>query len=201
MRFSLTTRTDAVRVVRLALLELPMKHFHCVIFSALFICLWTQSRAESEREAQKAIQARYNEFDRAYMRKDFAKVREVFTPDCVFHLGTEGRSMKAERALKGMEALSKALTVSHAKTVVSSVNAKGRDFDVVAIWSGDSKYVPVSKSKEDPPRQAKTKQAYRDRWKKTQKGWQITDRIIGNDADDVTTPSAPPKTPPSPPKK
>jgi hypothetical protein len=98
-----------------------------------------------------------------------------------------------------MAALSKGLTVSNAKTRIVSIEAKGEEFVVVATWEGDSKYVsPVEGSKEDPPRKGKGRQAYRDTWKRTENGWQITNRDIGQDVDDLKGQPAPPKAPNSP---
>lgn len=154
--------------------------------------------AQGDSAARKAIQSRYDDYNRAYMKKDFKKVGEMFSSDCVFFLGGEGRSMKASRALKGMEAMAGSLTIKNAKTRIVSIVAKGEQYEVVAAWSGHSNYVSSIKgSKEDPPRQADSKQAYRDTWKKTDKGWQIVGRIIGQDVDDVKPP-APPKTPAAP---
>ena len=127
-----------------------------------------------------AIQARYDQFDRAYMRKDFKGVGSIFTAGCLLKLKGENRSMTAPRAVQGIQAVSKALTVTHAVTHIVSVTAQGDAFLVSAVWSRDSAYVPPVGTQDDKPRHGKTHQAYSDTWRKTKNEWQIVQRIIEN---------------------
>jgi hypothetical protein len=165
--------------------EIVMKPhpFFSVLLTLVFV-LPVVVRADAVQDARQAIQSRYDQLDRAYMKKDFKTVTEVFTPKCMLRLNGEGRSMSASRVIKGMEALSRSLTISHARTHILSVNAAGTEYEVIAVWTGESTYVPVSKSKEDPARHSRTKQNVRDTWQKTDQGWQIRQRIIEEDEDD-----------------
>ena len=139
--------------------------------------------ADAAQEARRSIQARYDQFDRSYMKKDFKGVSEVFTPECIFKLNGEGRSMAAIRVIKGMEAVSKNLTISHARTRILSVKSTPKGLEISAAWTGDSAYAPSVASKDDPPRRAKVKQTVHDTWKQTEKGWQIIGRVIQDDDD------------------
>jgi hypothetical protein len=170
--------------------DIVMKpHRFLSVLLALVFVLPVVVRADAVQDARRAIQSRYDQFDRAYMKKDFRTVAEVFTPKCMLKLSGEGRSMSASRVIQGMEALSRSLTISHARTQILSVNAAGTEYEVTAVWTGNSTYVPVSKSKEDPARRSRTKQNVRDTWQKTDKGWQIRQRII-EDAEEDTQPKA-----------
>ncbi|HLK55307.1 MAG TPA: nuclear transport factor 2 family protein, partial [Chthonomonadaceae bacterium] len=140
--------------------------------------------ADAVQDAQRAIQSRYDQFDRAYMNKDFKSVAEVFTSDCVLKLQSEGRTMSAPRVIKGMEALSTSLTISHAKTHINAIIATRSGFEVNATWTAHSDYIPTFRSQEDHPRRSRVKQTYHDTWKKTDKGWQIAYRTIEEDEDD-----------------
>src|SRR5690349_1141427 len=140
-------------------------------------------RANDEKDARQAIQARYNQFDSAYMKKDFKSVAEVFAPDCNMKLVGEGRPMKASRVVKGMVALSRSLTISHSRTRIVSLSSVGDHLEVNAVWTGESAYTSANHSKEDPSRRAKAKQVLHDTWARTDRGWQITRRII-EDSDD-----------------
>lgn len=135
-------------------------------------------RADTAPNAQRLLQARYDQFDRAYMKKDFTAIASFFAPDCTLTLAGEKRSMKAPRVVSGMKALSGSLTVSHAKTRIVSIAPAGDGYIVDAAWTGYSVYAPARKAKDDPARRSWTKQRYRDTWKKTNRGWQITLRII-----------------------
>jgi hypothetical protein len=140
-------------------------------------------QADGTKGARAEIQSRYDAFNRAYIKKDFKTVGETFSADCVMKLSGEGRSMKAARAVGGMQAVSKSLTVSNVRTQIISIKADADTFQVNAIWSADSKYVPIYGAKDDPPRQGTTKQFYQDTWKRVDGAWRITRRTIG-DADD-----------------
>ena len=142
------------------------------------VCAPGAVRAASPAEVRVAIQAQYNQFDRAYARKDFKSVGKVFTTDCVLRLKDDNRSMSAPRVIQGMLSVSKALTVSHAQTRIVSVTAQGDKYEVSAVWTGDSVYVPAKGTQDDKPRSGKTRQAYHDTWRKTKNGWQIAGRII-----------------------
>ena len=159
------------------------------VLLALAFVLPIAVRADPAQDARQAIQSRYDQFDRAYMKKNFKTLAEGFTPKCRMKLNGEGRSMSASGVIQGMEALSRSLTISHARTHILSVKATGTEYEVIAVWSGDSAYVPLSKSKEDPARRSRTKQNVRDTWQKTDKGWQIRQRII-EEAEDDTQPNA-----------
>lgn len=150
------------------------------LFAALLalVAVAPLARADADKEARKGIQARYDQFDRAYMKKDFKSVGEVFAPDCVLKLSSENRTMQISRVFQGMQVVSKSLTVSHAKTQIASLKALEGGYEVDAIMTGDTVYAPPIVSKEDPPRRAKTRQLVHDTWKKTKKGWQIVRRII-----------------------
>lgn len=136
--------------------------------------------AETEKDANKAIQSRYHQFDKAYMSKDFPRIEEVFTPDCRFFLRDEGRSITTPKFMEGVKALSKALTVIHEKTRIVSLKATKEGWEASVIWSGESIYSPPGQERQTPPKPQKVMQSYRDTWKKTEKGWQIARRIIGN---------------------
>ena len=161
--------------------------FSSVLLALVFI-LPGVVRADPVQETRRVIQSRYDQFDRAYMKKEFKAVAEIFAPKCMMKLNGEGRSMSARRVIKGMEALSNSLTISHARTHILSVKTSGSEYEVIAVWTGESTYVPVSKSKEDPARRSKTKQNVCDIWQKTDNGWQIRQRII-KDAEDDTQPN------------
>lgn len=137
-----------------------------------------QASAKAPAGVRQAIQARYNQFDHAYMRKDFQSVGKVFTADCVLRLESENRTMSAPRVVLGMQAVSKALTVSHARTRILSVQPQGAAYAVSAIWTGDSSFTPAPGTQDDQPRHGKTQQTYQDTWKKTGAAWQIVQRII-----------------------
>jgi hypothetical protein len=164
-----------------------MKRFRVVLLLLVAVVALSQGGvgADAGQDAKRAIQSRYDQFDRAYMRKDFKTVAQVFTPKCMMKLNGEGRSMSAARVIQGMEALSRSLTISHARTHILSVNLVGTEYEVTAIWTGNSTYIPVSQSKEDPARRTRTKQNVRDTWQKTDKGWQIRQRIIEDAEDDA----------------
>ena len=134
--------------------------------------------AQAPAGVRQAIQARYNQFDRAYMQKDFRSVGEVFTGGCLMKLQSENRSMKAPRVIQGMQAVSKSLTVTHARTRILSVQPEGAAYAVSAVWSGDSSYLAVRGAQDDHPRRGRTQQTFRDTWKKTGAEWQIVQRII-----------------------
>ncbi|MGI4791846.1 MAG: nuclear transport factor 2 family protein [Janthinobacterium lividum] len=152
--------------------------FVCAIVLSALVLSPSHVYAQSQADVRQAIQARYDQFDRAYMKKDFPSVGKVFTPDCVMELQGEGRSMNAPRVIKGMRAVSKFLTVSHAKTRIVSVKPQGSAYAVSAVWTGDSSYIPAKGAQDDRPRHSRTQQAYLDTWKKTGTGWQIAHRSI-----------------------
>ena len=145
-------------------------------------------RANDDPDARESIQLRYNLFNTAYMNKDFKTIAGIFSPKCSMKLVGEGRSMAIAKVMKGMESVSKSLTVSHAKTrIVSFRKSADGHCQVDAVWTANSDYSPVNHSKEDPARHSKSKQMYRDTWEPTSTGWQITGRII-RDADDDEKP-------------
>jgi ketosteroid isomerase-like protein len=142
------------------------------------------ARAETEKDAHSAIQARYDEFNRAYMKKDFKAVAAVFDPECSVTFKNGKKSIKSAVLVQSMQAVSSRLTVSHATTRIVSIKADGDAYVVAAVWTGDSSYVPPLGSKDDPPRSSKTEQSVSDTWKKSGKGWRIVQRIIeGADPD------------------
>jgi uncharacterized protein (TIGR02246 family) len=156
-----------------------------VLVALVLLRLPAVVRADAPQDARRAIQARYDLFNRACMHKDFKTVGEVFTPDCLLTLVSEGRSMKASQMVAGMKALSKSLTVSRAKTQILSMKSTGNGYEVAAVWTGYSVYAPAKKAVDDPARQSSTKQNVRDTWQKTDKGWQIVKRLIVEPDDDA----------------
>ena len=139
-------------------------------------------RAQSEREVQTAIQARYDEYNRAYMKKDYKALAEVFDPAFTLKSKGEGSgSMKLAPMLQRMELVSQRLTVSNAKTRIVSIKAVGDAYEVSAVWTGDSSYVPPKGSQDDPPRSGKAEQTFTDTWKKSEKGWWIVERRLAGD--------------------
>jgi hypothetical protein len=172
--------------LRLAILEEKlMRRIAFALSLAAIIAASAPLRAAPEQEARKAIQARYDEFNRAYMKKDFKAVADVFDPECMLKTKGEGsRSMKVERMLEDMQAVSQRLTVSNAKTRIVSIKAVGDAYEVSAAWTGESSYVPPKGSKDDPPRSGKTEQTTSDTWKRSEKGWRIVQRVLERDDKD-----------------
>src|SRR5262249_32005101 len=151
---------------------------------AASIAAFSPVRAETELDARKAIQARYDEFNRAYMQKNFKALADVFDPDCKVNTNGEGsKSMKVDRMLQTMQVVSQRLTVSHAKTRIVSIKAVDHNYEVIAVGTGDSSYVPPKGTKDDPPRSGKTEQTTSDTWKKSEKGWRIVKRVLQRDND------------------
>ena len=161
--------------------------FLAILLALICVYLPVLVRADAANATRQAIQSRYDRFDRAYMKKDFKSAAQVFTPECVLKLNSEGRTMTAVRVVQGMEAVSKSLTISQAKTRILSVKPIKYGYEVAAVWSGNSAYIPANGSKEDPPRRSRAKQTVLDTWKKTDTGWQIAHRVI-EEADDDTPP-------------
>ena len=136
--------------------------------------------ADTDKYARQAIQARYNQFDKAYMHKDFKQVEEILTPNCRFVLSGEGRSISTPKFLEGVKAMSKALTVSHARTRIVSLKATREGFETSVLWTGSSLYAPPPAMRQEAhPKPKNVSQSFRDTWRKTDKGWQISQRILG----------------------
>lgn len=138
--------------------------------------------APSEDEARTAIEARYADYNRAYMAKDYRALVEVFDPEFVLTSKGEGpASMTREVMLQRMQVMSQRLTISNATTTILSIKAVGDAYEVSAHWTGDSSYVPPTESPDDPSRRAKTQQASVDTWKKTPQGWRLVRRVLAAD--------------------
>jgi hypothetical protein len=136
-------------------------------------------RAGSDAAARRAIQGRYDQFDRAYVKKEFQRVEAVFAPSCRLTRVGDDHSMKATRLLQGMKALSKALTVSQSKTRIVSIAPVKEGFAVRAVWTATSVYAPPGASgSAERPKPKPVSQKYRDTWAKTGQGWQIVQRVI-----------------------
>lgn len=138
--------------------------------------------AQSEQEAQAAIAARYEDYNRAYMAKDYKALAEIFDPEFVLTSKGEGpASMTRDVMLQRMQAMSQRLTISNAKTTIVSIKAVGDAYEVSTHWTGDSSYVPPKESPDDPARRARTEQAAVDTWKKTPQGWRLVQRVLAGD--------------------
>src|SRR5215470_278446 len=80
---------------------------HVIAATFVLVCSLPLSvSADRESDARPKIQSRYDQFNKAYTKKDFKTVSEIFSPDCVMKLNSEGRSMKASRAIMFMKAVS-----------------------------------------------------------------------------------------------
>lgn len=138
--------------------------------------------AKSEDEARSAIEARYEDYNRAYMAKDYKALAEIFDPEFVLKSKGEGPgAMKRDVMLQRMQFMAQRLTISNAKTAIVSIKAVGDAYEVSAHWTGDSSYVPPKESLDDPSRRAKTEQDSVDTWKKTPQGWRLVQRVLAAD--------------------
>ncbi len=156
-----------------------MKRIGLVLGLLVAIAAPTFAAAGTVREARRAIQARYEQFDRAYMKKDFVGVGDVFDPACTLQgTGETKVPMKAERLVRNMKVMSSRLTVTRAKTRIVSIKSVGDAYEVSAVWTGHSTYTPPAGSVDDPPRSGDTEQTVTDTWKKSPQGWHIVKRVI-----------------------
>jgi ketosteroid isomerase-like protein len=138
--------------------------------------------SQPEADARSAIEARYEEYNRAYMAKDYEALAEIFDPAFVLNSDGEGPgAMKRDVMLQRMQFMSQRLTISNARTRIVALKPVGDAYEVTAEWTGDSAYVPLQESPDDPARRASTEQDSIDTWKKTPQGWRLVRRVLAAD--------------------
>jgi hypothetical protein len=158
-------------------------HNRFAIFIALYLAaLPVHVSAQVDPSVRKAIQARYDTLNKAFMKKNLQGIRLAFADDCEVKLEGEPTRLKSPQYVALIGKSFAAITVRKVTTRIDTlVPVKGKPGVYEVHATSESAYAfqpPSTGNKKVLPQKLKGNQVVVDTWLKTIDGWRISARKV-----------------------